>query len=60
MAKKTKRFTVKGEPDFENGVFIEYHKDLGEVTHSLEDIFSDFKGLDNVNFTLTYDQEILD
>lgn len=58
IAKINKRLTVKGQIDYENGVIIEFDKDVGEIEHKFSDIFLEFNGLE-ATLTLSHDKEIL-
>lgn len=56
MAKISKRLTVKGLIDYDNGQIIEFDKEKGEVVHKFEDIFLEFNGIDEVSLTLSHDR----
>lgn len=59
MAKETRRVSVKGLLDVDNGTVTEFLKDEGEMTHRLYDLFLPFNGCDNVNINISFDAEIL-
>lgn len=58
MAKINKRFSIKANIDFENNELTEYDKEIGEVKHSLSDIFKQFSNIDDVTLTLSHDEMI--
>lgn len=55
--KINKRLTVKGDIDFEQGVIVQFDKDLGEIHFTLEEIFLEFNGLEDVTLTLSHDRK---
>lgn len=55
--KINKRLTIKGDIDFEQGVITQYDKDLGEINFTLEEIFLEFNGLEDVTLTLSHDRK---
>lgn len=59
MAKLTKRLSIKGILDLKNNQFIEFDKDVGKITHNLDNLFAEFDNLDSVTLTLAYDDVVL-
>ncbi len=59
MAKETRRVTVKGLLDVDEGTITEFLKDEGEITHKLHDLFLPFNGCENVNINISFDTDIL-
>lgn len=55
--KINKRLTIKGDIDFERGTITQYDKDLGEINFTLEEIFLEFNGLEDVTLTLSHDRK---
>ena len=58
MAKLTKRLSIKGDISYEDKTITVYDKNIGEIVHSLDDIFLEFNGLE-ATLTLSHDKEIL-
>lgn len=58
MAKITKRLNIKGMLDIDNGEFLEFDKDIGEIKHKLDSLLLPFNGVDGVTLTASLDTEI--
>lgn len=54
----SKRLTIKGEIDYDSGTVTVYDKKLGELTYTLEEIFREFHGLDDVVLTLSHRRDL--
>ncbi len=59
MAKETRKVSVKGLLDVDEGTITEILKDEGERTHKLYDLFLPFNGCENVNINISFDTDIL-
>lgn len=55
--KINKRLTIKGDIDFGNDKISTYNKDGEETSYSLESIFEEFEGLEDVTLTLSHDRK---
>lgn len=59
MAKKKISLSIKGLLDLDNKTITEFDKNLGELTHNLDEILLPFNGLDSVSMSISYDSEVL-
>ena len=57
--KITKRLSIKGIINYSEKTVTTFDKDLGELVHKFDDIFSEFENLDDVTLTLSYDHIII-
>lgn len=58
MAKLTKRLNIKGQLDLANNIFTEFDKDLGEITHNLTELLSEFDLVDEVTLSASSDSVV--
>ena len=59
MAKKKISLSIKGLLDIENKTITEFDKEMGELTHNLEDLLLPFNGLENISLSVSFDAEVL-
>jgi len=55
MAKQTTNLNIKGILDIDNGEIVESDKDVGEITHKLNDLLLPFNCVENITLSVSFD-----